>query len=250
MQLKFRHNYVNDFFDLTERPELKNTAEIDFIENFEEIISNTIFAGKFFDGAYKARVGIAAHAVWHHMLRPGLHYHTPIHVLSMLQVFQDLNYYPHIESAWGNLLTAVLFHDAVYVPGSSTNEQESVDFMKLLLEDLGNPLQVKLIGGHIMDTAKYAEVEVDPYKHCVRLMDLDLCNFAFPYESYNAASNAVMREFIPAGAEIDEVAKKRRANFLVGLLQRPSIYRTQEFKRRFEQKARENICKTLRDALN
>ena len=229
--MQFNHDYVDSFFDYNSSS-LKNCAASDFEKNFVEIAC-----------AYRLDPlcsAVIARRILEQMGHHSLHYHTPVHVLAMLQ-FYDKFVKPHLTLTH-EVLTAIFFHDVVYLPGSETNEAESVRWMKNVFGPwLPFDDREEVISKAILDTALYYKDDLDS-SHCLVLMDLDLCNFAFDFESYNTASELVMKEFEFNGKDVVRAGRKE---FLKKLISRPKIYRTPLFQELFEEKARKNIDKTL-----
>jgi predicted metal-dependent HD superfamily phosphohydrolase len=138
------------------------------------------------------------------------------------------------------LLAAALFHDAVYDPRRSDNEERSAQVMRHALKPLG-------ISARMLDRA--AELIMVTKSHRIRrgdreaslLIDADLATLAARPDRYDAYAHAIRGEYswVPADAYRDG-----RARVLRSFLDRPRLYRTAAMRRR-ELAARLNLTREI-----
>jgi predicted metal-dependent HD superfamily phosphohydrolase len=138
---------------------------------------------------------------------------------------------------------ALLFHDAVYVPGAAHGANEALSAQ--LLRRYGGGLDPRLVdeaAAVVVDTAGHLPSRAS----AAIVLDLDLLRLAAPAEAFERYSRDVYSELRPLLAPGDDRAAwqqftERRARFFSDLLARPSIYATPLFRRRFEAVARANL---------
>ena len=222
--MNFTKNYT-DFFDIRSLEIFEMTIVYkDFVDGLQAFLKS--FIG---DGLPDDRAGTIARTVVGSMSDPSLHYHTPVHVLSMFQ-FAEQN---GLEIGCANEL-AVWFHDSIYVPGKEgQNEPCSGHFMKALLDPFLDEAISQKVDGIIQATAKHLEeVSVD---HML-IMDLDLCAFAF--ENQDVVQQCVRDEY--PDLNDTEYAERRKA-FLEALIAKGHVFRSAVFRDRFDDIAMKNI---------
>ncbi|MFN9479882.1 MAG: hypothetical protein ACK6C0_10670 [Betaproteobacteria bacterium] len=169
---------------------------------------------------------------------PHRYYHGRAHVLEML----------HIAHATGHTLSpaqalAILFHDAIYVPGAArgANERMSAQLLRAYTADL--PVE-------LVDTA--VSIVLDTADHLARsspaqlVVDLDLLSLGSSAERFRRLSEAVFDEQRPLWRGAGESGARRkfevqRARFFRSLLRRPTIYVTPSLRDRYESVARANL---------
>lgn len=167
---------------------------------------------------------------------PGRHYHGPRHIEYCLRQL-DLARSRIVDPDAVEL--ALWFHDAVYDLKGGDNEARSA---RLCIGELGTVLpaaRLSRVHSLIMVTAPGHEPanEDEAYMH-----DIDLSVFARPWDEFREDSEAVRRE----KAHLGEAEFVRRQDaFLRSLLAGDSIYYTDFFRERCEQRARENITRWL-----
>lgn len=234
----FDLNYYGDYVQ-------KAHGKIANIRAFENLVRQDFTKGlvsflkTHFSLKYPAGLAVA-NLLYEKMNVPNLHYHTPIHVLSLFQF-----YYDHFETPLNpEEELALWFHDSVYLPGSITNESDSVMFMHTVLGlFISDPKEMDIItkaGVVILDTAKHLKGEIGLESELV--LDLDLSSFAYSYEQFKEVGDMVRREFYTISDE-DFLAGRRK--FMQQMLEKGFIYRTKSMVQLFEQKAQENIEKFL-----
>lgn len=134
---------------------------------------------------------------------------------------------------------AVWFHDAVYDPQRSDNEEQSAALARHWLEQAEAPQEkIERITGIILDT-RHKEAATSPDGALVA--DADLAILAAPADEYDAYERAIREEYSHLGDR--EFAKGRR-QFVETFLRRSRIYQTAAFAH-LEPLARENLQRSV-----
>ncbi|WP_151774328.1 HD domain-containing protein [Streptomyces abyssomicinicus] len=169
---------------------------------------------------------------------PQRHYHTLTHLTAVLDRVDELERYAADPDV---VRLAAWFHDAVYHPERSENEERSARIAEIALPEAG------------VDAARTAEVARlvrltvthDPADDDLDgqvLCDADLAVLASPPEAYAAYATAVRQEyhFVPSG-----LFREGRSAVLRQLLDLPRLFRTPHGAERWEATARYNLRSEL-----
>jgi len=170
---------------------------------------------------------------------PQRHYHTVDHltaVLNHIDVLEEHAADPDLVrlAAW--------FHDAVYLPDRSENEERSAHLAERALAEAGlTPAATAEVARLVRLTVTHAP-EADDLNGQV-LCDADLAILAAPPEPYAAYTAAVREEyaFVP-----DDAFRAGRAAVLRQLLGLPRLFRTPHGEREWESRARHNLATELK----
>ncbi|MDH6133906.1 putative metal-dependent HD superfamily phosphohydrolase [Kitasatospora sp. MAA4] len=169
---------------------------------------------------------------------PQRRYHTTDHLLAVLDHVDALA--EHAEHP-DTVRLAAWFHDAVYRPDRSENEERSAQLAVRALREAG------LAAEPIAEVVRLVRLTVghDPLpgdRDGEVLCDADLAVLGGTAEQYAAYAAAVRAEydFVPA-----EAFRLGRAAVLRQLLALPALYRTPAGHARFEQRARANLTTEL-----
>jgi predicted metal-dependent HD superfamily phosphohydrolase len=173
---------------------------------------------------------------------PHRHYHNRVHLREMFET-----------ATWmGCALTpaqalAVLFHDAIYVPGAARGSNETMSAQLLRVYARGLPTEVvDSAYSIILDTAEHR-----PHSDSACLvLDLDLMRLSVAPADFERYSREVFAEQRPlVMIESDEEAWRfflaRRVAFFQRLLDRPAIFNLPEFREKFEAVTRANLRREL-----
>ncbi len=169
---------------------------------------------------------------------PQRRYHTTEHLLAVLD---------HVDALAGHaddpdaVRLAAWFHDAVYRPDRSENEERSARLAVRALTEAGLPAQrVALVARLVLLTTGHAPEPGD--RDGEVLCDADLAVLGGTPEAYAAYAAAVREEyaFVP-----DEDFRAGRAAVLRQLLALPALYRTEAARARFDAAARANLAGEL-----
>lgn len=167
------------------------------------------------------------------------HYHTCEHIDHCLQ---QLDSVPGLAQDAAEVELALWFHDAVYDPYASDNEERSAGLAcELLSRNGAGPDRVQRVRAHILATRHEALAELDDSKLVV---DIDLSILGVDSRSYARFETNVRREYrwVPAA-----IFRRKRAEILESFLARPQIYGTEPFRTRYELAARENLRRAISD---
>lgn len=173
---------------------------------------------------------------------PYRRYHDRTHVLEMF----DVAHARGIALSPAQAL-AVLFHDAVYVPGCEHNEAASAALIETMASDVDADV-VRQAMQIVLDTRTHAPTTPD----AATVLDLDLYRLAAPAEAFDAYTAAVFEENRAllarrtglAGAALHAAFMARRVGFLTTLAQRERLFLTPAFADA-EQPARDNIARII-----
>lgn len=164
-------------------------------------------------------------------------YHTLTHICACLARFDTVR---ELAGHPGEVELAIWFHDAVYDPKRSDNEEQSACWAhRTLIEAGATPAVAQRVYELILATKHAAEpVGLD----AALLVDIDLSILGAAPERFDDYERQVRQEY----AWVPEVVFRRtRAGILRGFLARERIYHTQPFVERFEAPARANLQRSL-----
>ncbi len=164
---------------------------------------------------------------------PARAYHTAEHIRDCLAQF-DLS--RHTAQRPDEVEAAIWFHDAVYLPGASDNENRSARLAQTTLADARAPLEVAhRITGLVLATQHLA-IPSEPDE--ALLCDIDLSILGRTPEAFDEFEGRIRREYawVP-----EPVYRGARAEILAGFLRRRSIFQTDYFRDRYEVPARTNL---------
>lgn len=165
-------------------------------------------------------------------------YHDRVH---LLEIFDAVIALGELLSATQAL--ALLFHDAIYVPGAArgSNEMMSAQLLRVYTAGLEQTL-VETACAVVIDTAEH----VARSREAELVLDLDLMRLAAPPADFDRFSRQVFTEqrsliAIADDAEALAFFSARRIPFFQQLLDRDWIYCTPAARRQFEAPARNNL---------
>lgn len=189
----------------------------------------------------RLRLGDGAAAAWKQIVvaytERRRRYHNWDHILWCLRQFDSI--WPKL-SDYNTVEFAIYFHDVVYQPGASDNEERSVDVAMQHLQtgtfEMRN--RVKIL---ILDTKHLFTPGTDDGKY---MADIDVSSMGDPAE--NARYVATVREeFLQFVSEEDY--ERGRRNFISEFLKKDRIYYTEHFHRMYEDTAKRNLAKQLEE---
>jgi predicted metal-dependent HD superfamily phosphohydrolase len=163
----------------------------------------------------------------------GRYYHSIDHVGYMLDRISE--YKGGIRDR-DTLLFAVFYHDIVYVPYRSDNEEKSAGIAVQRLKLINFPQKkIQACRTHILTTKTHSG---SPGKDTELLCDADLAILGDSREKYLEYADNIRREY---SVYPDEEYRKKREHVLRGFLDMKRIYKTDHFYTLREIKARQNI---------
>ncbi|MFD3820967.1 hypothetical protein [Streptomyces sp. NPDC058625] len=161
-------------------------------------------------------------------------YHTVAHLTAVLDRVDELAAYADDVDV---VRLAAWFHDAVYLPDRSENEERSARLAERALAEAGVPeAKVAEVARLVRLTVTHDPADDDPDGQV--LCDADLAVLASPPSAYAAYTAAVREEyhFVPGDA-----FREGRAAVLRRLLDLPHLFRTPYGREHWEATARYNI---------
>jgi predicted metal-dependent HD superfamily phosphohydrolase len=166
------------------------------------------------------------------------HYHTLQHLRECLL---------HFDAASGlarrpaEVELAIWFHDAVYDPQRSDNEERSADWARASVIAAGcDAALAERVHALVMVTKTHEAPAEDG--DAALLLDVDLAILGASPARFDEYERQVRAEY----AHVPEAQfRERRAQVLRGFVERPRIYATPAFHDALEQRARENLARSL-----
>jgi len=173
----------------------------------------------------------------------GRHYHTWEHVVACVE---RLKTFPSVQPR--TVFLALVFHDAIYVPGRTDNEQVSaalahetlLSMCTITADDLDAIERMILAtrDHHALSGTLSAEEAV--------ILDLDLSVLGASREEYARYAYAIHAEYVPAAAT-EAQFRIGRTEFLHRMLAMPHIFLTAEGRHRWDETARANLAWEIGD---
>lgn len=187
--------------------------------------------------------GDADAAAWFTILEslhatPPRAYHNLDHVAECLGMLDAVK--ANLENA-DRVEFALWFHDCVYVPGRSDNEERSAQISGVCAKAQGQPAAWSTEATSLIMFTRHA---TPPDTNDAKwIVDIDMSILATPAGRYQKYAAAIRSEF---GYVPDAQFNAGRAAFIKGLLSRPAIYHTPHMKSAHEANARANLSAELK----
>jgi predicted metal-dependent HD superfamily phosphohydrolase len=180
-----------------------------------------------------------------HYRQPHRFYHDAAHVQEMMALAHALK----LDLSPAEEL-AVLWHDAVYVPGADKGLNEKLSAKLMLATAANGPDFFGSIDKPVLAQAERIILETThaggPSEEAARVIDLDLYRLGAPWPEFERHGRAIEREFRVLHAS-PEKFWTARGNFYRSMLQRPHIFATPLFHERYEAQARDNLRRGAED---
>ena len=171
---------------------------------------------------------------------PGRHYHGQRHLedcIALLHEVQDLDEHEERLLRW-----AILWHDAVYDPGASDNEERSAELAKRDLVECGVETEAAdEVARLILLTRGHRAERGD--RLGALMVSIDLAVLGSDPERYRGYAEAVRHEYRHLS---DEAWSTGRVAVLHVLLDREPLYPDAAFRDRFEAQARLNMNEEIK----
>lgn len=165
------------------------------------------------------------------------YYHSERHIVDCLQEFQLC--YEMAEHP-AEVEVALWFHDAVYDTHRNDNEEQSASLAtSFLLQNNVERGAVQRISALILATKTHSNLDTTDQR---LIVDVDLSILGSSSERFDEYDRGIRAEYswVP-----EEDYRKGRRAVLEGFLERDAIFYTSRFKDLYEQRARENLVRTL-----
>jgi predicted metal-dependent HD superfamily phosphohydrolase len=190
------------------------------------------------DGAVRAnRAAVFEQIVARHS-EPHRRYHGVTHLEALFELIR--RHAPRVSPGCPSRL-AIWWHDAIYDPQASDNEQRSADLARADLARLHVPtVIIDHTAALILMTKNHwrgpADGEGDNF------LDADIAILGAPPETYDAYATGVRQEYSWAD---DAAYRTGRSTFLESALARVRLFRTETFEHAYAKQARENMAREL-----
>jgi predicted metal-dependent HD superfamily phosphohydrolase len=169
------------------------------------------------------------------------HYHGTTHIEALLSLARE---YRAALSDPQAVEAAIWFHDAIYDSRRNDNEQRSAELARDMLVGRMTGERLGRIAAMIEATATHElpSFEGDALRDAALFLDMDLSILGAEPQAFDAYEDAVRREY----GWVEDVAwNAGRAAVLKKFLAREHIFHTEEFRGRFEAKARANLERSI-----
>ncbi len=166
-------------------------------------------------------------------------YHTAEHINDCLAQF-DLS--RNTAQRADEVEVAIWFHDAVYVPAGSDNEDRSAELARVALGDSGVLPEVTERIARLVLATRHVNIPGEP--DAALLCDIDLSIFGRSPDTFDEFERRIRREYawVP-----EPIYRRARTEILEGFLRRRSIYQTSYFRGLYEVPARANLERVLKE---
>ncbi|QPC93335.1 hypothetical protein [Mesorhizobium sp. INR15] len=170
------------------------------------------------------------------------HYHGMAHIEAMLALAGD--YRASLHDA-GAVEAAIWFHDAIYDSRAKDNEARSAELARKKLSGRADPERLDRITAMIVATATHELPSLDDARSArdaALFLDMDLSILGATPALFDAYERAVRLEY----QWVEEpMWRAGRGEVLKNFLGRRHIFHTEEFRQRFEPRARLNMARSL-----
>ena len=138
---------------------------------------------------------------------------------------------------------ALLFHDAVYVPGAHDNEEASAQLALQAIARWMPDADGERVAHLVRLTAQHGKLSVaDVSAEEALFLDCDMAVLGGSPEAYAAYEAGIAQEYAALPPELFAAGRRR---FLAGLLEREHLFLSPRFRERLEDRARENLRRAL-----
>ena len=163
------------------------------------------------------------------------YYHTIQHIVECLDMFHQVRDQLNdpIAVEW-----AIWFHDIVYDPQASDNEEQSADLMQKKCGHLLSSDQIKKVYAWILATKKHKPSNDQDLNY---LLDIDLAILGSSRSRFAVYEQQIQQEY--AWVE-PELYKQKRAEVLRHFYQMQPLYQTEYFMNLLENRAKLNLTNT------
>ena len=169
-------------------------------------------------------------------------YHDVSHLADVLARFAEVAR----EGLWRaprEVYLALLFHDAVYVPGAHDNEEASAQLALQAIARWMPGVDGERVAHLVRLTARHGKLGVEDVSAEEALfLDCDMAVLGGTPEAYAAYEAGVAQEYAALPPELFAAGRRR---FLEGLLEREHLFLSERFREQLEARARDNIRQAL-----
>ncbi|HUS29715.1 MAG TPA: hypothetical protein VMZ53_14525 [Kofleriaceae bacterium] len=161
-------------------------------------------------------------------------YHNLTHIAELLGWFDRVA----DDIGWKDpaaVYAAIVFHDAIYVPGAKDNEARSADWARRA--GFGDDVAQLIL--MTMSHTSHGDAGHD----AAHFLDADMAIVGAPAEQFAAYDAAIAREYSHVPPDAFRAGRKA---FLAGLAKLPRIFITEYFHSRLDAQARANLAAAIR----
>jgi predicted metal-dependent HD superfamily phosphohydrolase len=172
-----------------------------------------------------------------HYDEPHRRYHNQKHIAHCLAEFRSAR---QLTENSAEVELALWLHDVIYDPRRGDNEEQSAEFARALCRE-AQPGE--LVERRVVDLVLATKHNATPVNADARLVvDIDLAILGQDEERFWRYEREIREEyaFVP-----EEVFRAKRAEILEKFLERERIYATDFFFGKYEERARENLRKSI-----
>lgn len=164
-------------------------------------------------------------------------YHTLAHITHCLDEFEEVR---HLAEHPNEVEMALWFHDAIYDTESQDSEERSAQLALKTANEMGLPETFGNRVHALIVATKHSEPPTETDTKI--LIDIDLSILGRGEAEFDEYEANVRREYhwVP-----EEEFKSRRAAILRSFMERQTIYSTDFFRQKYEQRARRNLGTSL-----
>ena len=166
-------------------------------------------------------------------------YHTPKHLLDCLNEFKGIE---KLAKSPFVIASALWFHDVVYDPRAKDNETRSGDYMRRVLSNLGVSSQLVNSTNRIILVTNH-KTPIENIDEALTV-DVDLSILGKSEEVFNDYNQNIRREYLRVPEDQYRAGRKQ---VLRSFLDRYQIYQTKQFRQKYEESARINLERALRN---
>ena len=181
---------------------------------------------------------------WHEVVEmystPPRAYHNLDHIRGCLSHFDTAR---HLADHPRQIEAAIWFHDCIYDPKAHDNEARSADVAERMLGELGFARDFIDESKRLILATTHSAAPAD--NDTALLVDIDLAILGAESSEFDRYERAIRQEYAHVP---DRDFALGRSAILRKFLKRPSIYTTEDFRSRFENRARENLARSVANA--
>lgn len=166
------------------------------------------------------------------------YYHNLEHIENMFREVENVR--DEIQD-FDVLSFSIFYHDVIYDAASKTNEEKSADLAKKRLEKI-NLNQEKILKAYTQILATKAH-QISEDQDTNLLLDADLSILGKDNETYSEYTRQIRKEY---SIYPDFLYKPGRKKVLEHFLSLENIFKTEYFRKRYEDQARKNIERELK----
>jgi predicted metal-dependent HD superfamily phosphohydrolase len=167
------------------------------------------------------------------------YYHNLNHLTHLLNTLTEVQ---KLIQDFSIIIFSIVYHDIVYNTLKSTNEEKSASFAQKRLTSLGCPAQkIEICVEQILAT-KHHQPSLNPDTNY--FTDADLSILGGPEDVYHEYCQKIRKEY---SLYPDLVYKPGRRKVIEHFLAMEKIFKTDEFRNRYENQARKNLFQELQN---